>query len=280
MAIWFREPGLRLAPFIEAFWCCHDEVARPHALERVLPTGKAQLIVNLLEDQTRAYDPERIDRYETAPGTIIAGVRSRFEIIDTAEQQSVVGICFRPGGTYPFFDVPAHEIAGTDVPIEALWGTRRTSVLREQLLAGPTAAAKFDVLEQTFIDAFVRDRPHPAVVYALTAFRCAPHTMTIGNVTGAVGLSPKRFIERFKTEVGVTPKTYCRIRRFQRALRAAHAGVPVDWSEVALACGYFDQAHFIHDFRGFSGITPTQYQAFRTEHRNHVKFLQSGDATL
>jgi AraC-like DNA-binding protein len=277
MAIWFRAPRVELAPFIESFWFAHDDVARPHALERILPTGSAQLIVNLFEDETRAYDPEAIGRCESTPGTILAGVRSRFGIIDTAEQQSVAGVCFRPGGAYPFFDAPAHEVANADVPLESLWGVQRTSILRERLLAASTADAKLDVLERTFLEAVVRDRLHRAVVYALTAFRHVPHTTTIARVTNAVGLSPKRFIERFKTEVGVTPKTFCRIRRFQRALRAAHAGARVDWSDVALSCGYFDQAHFIHDFREFSGITPTLYQAARTEHRNHVKFLQSNN---
>jgi AraC-like DNA-binding protein len=276
MAMWFREPGPQLAPFIELLWFCHDDVARPHGLERVLPSGRAQLIVNLFEDETRAYDPNEVARCESTSGTILAGVRSRFSIIDTAEQQSVAGICFRPGGTYPFFDVPANEVAGADVPVEFLWNAHRTSILRERLLAAPTAHAKLDVLERTFTDAFVRDQIHPAVRYALRVFRCGPHATTIASVTNAVGLSPKRFIERFKIEVGVTPKIYCRVRRFQRALRAAHGGVDVDWPEIALSCGYFDQAHFIHDFREFSGITPTRYQAFRTEYRNHVKILQSG----
>lgn len=89
-------------------------------------------------------------------------------------------------------------------------------------------------------------------------------------------MSSKRFIERFKEDVGVTPKRYCRIRRFQQAVTLAHQQ-PEDWSQVALDCGYFDQAHFIHDFRSFSGVTPTGYEANRTPFQNHVKFLQSDD---
>src|SRR5919204_656183 len=127
MAMWLREPGLELASFIESFWFCHDDVTRPTTLERILPTGSAQLIVNLFEDETRAYDPEAINRFESAPGTILAGVRSRFGIIDTAEQQSVAGVCFRPGGAYPFFAQPSHELANADVPLESLWGVQRTS---------------------------------------------------------------------------------------------------------------------------------------------------------
>jgi AraC-like DNA-binding protein len=49
----------------------------------------------------------------------------------------------------------------------------------------------------------------------------------------------------------------------------------VDWAEVALSCGYYDQAHFIHDFRAFSGLTPTGYRTARTAFQNHVSFLQS-----
>ena len=63
--------------------------------------------------------------------------------------------------------------------------------------------------------------------------------------------------------------------RFQRALTRAHAAVEVDWTGVALDAGYCDQAHFIHDFRAFSGLTPTGYRAGRTEFQNHVTFLQS-----
>ena len=93
-------------------------------------------------------------------------------------------------------------------------------------------------------------------------------------------MSAKRFIERFKAQVGVSPKRYCRIRRFQQAVARAHRGRPVDWAQVALDCGYYDQSHFIHEFRAFSGLTPTAYQASRTPFQNHVKFLQSGEAAV
>src|SRR5262249_843306 len=121
---------------------------------------------------------------------------------------------------------------------------------------------------------------HPAVAHALRVFGRSPRAASIADVTAAIGLSPKRFIERFKTEVGLTPKAFCRVRRFQQALGALNAGADVDWACVALSAGYYDQAHFIHDFRAFSGLTPTMYLASRTEFRNHVKFLQSSDTRV
>lgn len=77
----------------------------------------------------------------------------------------------------------------------------------------------------------------------------------------------------FARGVGMTPKLFCRVWRFQRVLRAVHHRDAVDWTEVALACGYFDQPHLIHDFREFSGLSPTEYLAARTEHLNHVPMV-------
>jgi AraC-like DNA-binding protein len=74
----------------------------------------------------------------------------------------------------------------------------------------------------------------------------------------------------FQKEVGLTPKLFCRVRRFQRVLRCIQKGLAFDWTQIALECGYYDQAHFIHDFHAFSGINPSAYLAAHTAHLNHV----------
>ncbi len=269
-----RVPRPPLDAFVESIWVYRGD-PRPHALERVLPTGTAQLIVNLKEDQTRLYDPTLTNVCVTTAGTILAGVRSCFQVIDTSEQEYVAGVAFRPGGTMPFMRMPAHEGREANVPLEALWGRRQTAALRERLFEAASADAQLDVLEGVLREMWTPAGLHPAVAFALTRFDHVPLTANIGTVADAIGMSTKRFIERFKVEVGLTPKRYCRLRRFQRTVSRAHRGRAIDWASVALECGYFDQAHFIHDFRSFSGLTPTAYQAARTEFQNHVKFLQS-----
>jgi AraC-like DNA-binding protein len=268
-----RAPRPPLDAFVESLWVYQND-PRPHALERILPTGASQLIVNLKEDQTRLYDPEPPHRCVTTSGTLLAGVRSNFQVIDTSEQEYVAGVAFRPGGAVPFLRMPADETTDADVPLETLWGRRRAAGLRERLLESRSLDAMLDVLEASLQEMWTPPGLHPAVTFALAAFDRVP-TTSITAVTGTIGLSPKRFIERFKIEVGMTPKRYCRIRRFQRALALANGSRDVDWTRVALDCGYFDQAHFNHDFRSFAGLTPTGYQARRTPFQNHVKFLQS-----
>jgi len=270
-----RRPAPPLHAHVECIWLCRNQ-PRPLALERVLPTGAAQLIVNLSEDETRMY-AQATDGFScrVSSGTVLTGVSTRFQIIDTAEQQFVAGIVFRPGGTLPLIGSPASEFTDADIDLENLCGRACSWRLRELLLAATDPETTLDVLER-WLTALFRDRPrHPAVAFALAEFHTQPFVARIDAVKQAISLSPKRFIERFKTEVGVTPKRYCRLLRFQRAVAAAHATQLVDWTQLALDCGYFDQAHFIHEFREFSGLTPSAYQSVPRLFQNHVTFLQA-----
>lgn len=267
-----QRPAAPLDRWVESVWYFRS-APRPLGFERVLPKGRAQLVVNLKDDRTRTYD-ER-GGCIVAPGAVLSGLGPRFEIIDTDEQEHVAGVVFRPGGTVGFFRETACAMAGGDVPLESLWGVTRTALLREALLEASTPEAVLDVLEQALVAAHLGRDPHPAVGHALATFHRQRGAVSVGAVTGAIGMSARRFGERFKAEVGLTPKHYSRLVRFQRAVTAAHAAADIDWSAVAVECGYFDQAHFIHDFRAFSGLTPGAYRSGRTAFPNHVTFLQS-----
>jgi AraC-like DNA-binding protein len=270
-----RTPAPPLDAFVSSVWLWIGD-RRPRTLERVLPMGGAQLVINLAEDETRAYhgSPGRLV-CERAPGSVLTGLTTRFQIIDTDEQAHVAGIVFRPGGTVPFVASPAHELRDADVPLDVLWGRRRERRLREQLLTSTDPQAALDILERALLDVWHDRTVHPAVLYALSEFRAHPCVGRIRSVTDAIALSQKRFTERFKVDVGLTPKRYCRLLRFQHVVTRAHRATAVDWGDLALDCGYFDQAHLIHEFREFSGLTPTAYEALRTRFQNHVDFLQS-----
>jgi AraC-like DNA-binding protein len=270
-----RSPIPPLDQFIRAIWFCRSDPG-PRRLERVLPSAAAQLIINLKEDQTRLYtSAANGQRCDTLPGSILTGITTRPQIIDTDEQENVAGVSFRPGGTMAFFAPSAAEICDADVPLDALWGISATARLREKLLASVDPEATLDILERELCAALCTWSPHPAVVFSLSRFSAQPSMARIAAVTRAIGLSHKRFAERFRFEVGITPKKYCRLLRFQQAVAQAHAASRVDWSQLALDCGYFDQAHLVHDFRAFAGLTPNAYGALRTPFQNHVNFLQS-----
>jgi AraC-like DNA-binding protein len=265
-------PQPPLSEFVRLLWL-YEGYTQPHAKERALPTGEMQMVINLQEDRSCIYDREDTDLCQTFPGALVSGAHSRYLVIGTAMQSFIMGVCFKPNGAFPFLRMPAGELRDTTVDLETLWGAAAVD-LRDQLLEAPTHQARFQILERALLNELRRgvDR-HGAVEFALCRFMAAPQVTTIASLTDQVGLSPKRFIQVFRDETGFTPKVFCRIRRFQQAIGRLEGSRSVDWAEVALDSGYFDQAHFIHDFRAFSGINPSTYLAHRTPHRNHVPLV-------
>ena len=263
------KPEPPLSNFVKLFWF-YEGYDPPHALERILPNGTLELIINLCDNPLKVYESQDAERSRSFGHSVVSGAHSDFLVIDTACQAATMGVHFEPGGAYPFLPVPAGELRDTHVTLEEIWGPAAT-VLRDRLLEARTLEKKFLVLEQTLLEQAARPLVlHPAVAFALKEFQKVPHARTIADVTNRIGPSQRHFIQVFREEVGLTPKLFCRIRRFQEVLSLVEQEDQVEWTDVALSCGYFDQAHFIHDFRAFSGINPTAYHARRGEHLNHL----------
>jgi AraC-like DNA-binding protein len=263
-------PKPPLSNFVEQFWFYDGFSPRSHRKERLMPDGSVELVINLREDESRFYDRDDLNQCHRLSGNILCGPHSRFFVIDTEEQDSVLGVHFKPGGAFPFFPLPADELQNQHVSLEDLWG-QEARLIRERILAAPTAQAKLFAMEACLLERLVKPlEHHRSVSFALSAFAGAERTRTVTEVSERIGLSSRRFIQLFRDQVGLTPKLFCRVRRFQRVLSLLNHGNQIDWVEVAASCGYFDQAHFIHDFKDFSGINPTTYAALKTEHMNHV----------
>jgi AraC-like DNA-binding protein len=263
-------PGAPLSDFVDQIWYA-EGASGSHSYERLLPDGSMELVINLREDELRDYDPADRTRYHRFPGAIICGARTGFMVIDTASQDAVMGVHFKPGGAFPFLGIPAREICNATVALCDVWGSGAGD-LRERLLGAQGLEVRFRMLEQALLDHASGgiDR-HGAVSYALKEFQTSVQPHALGEVTARIGLSSRRFIEVFSREVGLTPKRYCRVRRFQEAVRRAGVGSRPKWADLAVSCGYFDQAHFIHDFREFCGLTPAEWFGQRGDrHPNHV----------
>ena len=262
-------PQPPLAEFVDLIWL-YEGFEQTHTREYRLPDGSMELIINLHDDTIPVYDRQNTDQFQTFRGSVISGAHSESFIIDTASLTSVMGVHFKPGGAFPFFKLPASELHNAHVSLQTVWGAA-VDDLREQLLEAETLEIRSCILEQALLARLARPLVgHPAVAFALKEFQEVPHTRTISDVSERIGLSSRRFIQVFHEEVGLTPKLFCRVQRFQEVLRRIGREQQVEWVDIALTCGYFDQAHFIHDFRAISGLNPGAYLLNRSEHLNHV----------
>ncbi len=200
-------------------------------------------------------------------GTMICGTHSENFIIRDANKISVMGVHFKPGGA-AFLELPARELYNERISLDELWKTHATE-LRDRLVQESTPEARFWVLEQFLTQMLRPTNYHPAVNFALQQFQQSTNS-TIRSITEQTGFSARHFNQLFRDQVGITPKLFCRIQRFQKVLEMLSAKAPVDWLDIAFTCGYFDQAHLIHDFRAFADCTPTEYLDQRGFHRCHV----------
>jgi AraC-like DNA-binding protein len=249
-------PKKPLSDFVGVFWYWRGH-ALPYAKERILPMGTVELVINLGSGRTSEAG--------------ICGPQSRSFIIERTAQDELLGIHFNIGGVFPFLGFPCGKLHNLNISLADLWGERKAAELLSLLFDASTAKMKFQVLERWLTLVATRPLKHrPAVAFALQEFQRDPALLKCGEMAERVGFSQRRFIQIFRDEVGLPPKLFCRVQRFQEVIKAIGMRETVDWLDLALSCGYFDQAHFIHDFQEFSSLTPREYLGLRTEHLRHV----------
>ena len=182
----------------------------------------------------------------------------------------MMGVHFKPCGAFPFLGFPVSELTDKVIELDLVWGAGVNS-LREQLLDTPEVGDKFAVLERFLASRFNgHPRSFRSVERALHLMLQSPHGMAIRDFANAIGITPKHLITQFDKFVGLKPKLCERIGKFQGVLETIQHRQHVDWAHVALSCGYYDQSHFIKEFKAFSGMNPTRYIVDRSEHRNYV----------
>jgi AraC-like DNA-binding protein len=249
-----HRPARPLDEFVEYLWALSDSPG--HSLERIVPSGTLELVINLAEDEIRVYRPGEPVHPRRYPGSVVSGAFAGCFLIDTREHASIMGVHFRPGGAFPFLGSPADQLADRHVALEDLWTAGEVTRLRDRLCTA-AGVERFLVLEEALL---ARLRwPRESERAALLALSGMGAGASVADVASRVGLSHRRFIQIFGRVVGMTPKVYLRVERFQRLLALADHMIAPRWAQLAQRCGYFDQSHLIRDFRAFAGLTPAQY---------------------
>jgi AraC-like DNA-binding protein len=238
-------PGPRrlLARFVQAI-----EVTRPRpdgtrCVVDLLPDGTTSMVFRWLAGDVTdvaVLGPLTAARYKVAPSILLA-----------------LRVVFHPGGAYPFFGVPIDRLADRIVLLGDLWG-RSGALLEERLHAAATHGGDVAAIMAAALVERLRTAPFeaPSAVAARAAVRLLCRgDRSIGAVAEELGLSPRHLRRSFEATVGVAPKTFARIARFQRALALGRAA-PGRWSEVARTTGYFDQAHLTAEFQRLAGVSP------------------------
>jgi AraC-like DNA-binding protein len=272
MPIQFHRPSGPLRNFVEMLWLQDGHgLAATNTKETIVPDGSAELVINLSENAARTFNFGAGAESRKFSGAIFSGPHCIPFVIPPTANRCLIGAHFRPGGAFPFLPMPLEELRNQHVELDALFGSG-VRELRHRLLSVKSVAEQFAILERFLLRQLVRSRPHHhAVAFALRRFGVtAQPPRRIGELRRDVGLSERRFSRIFSEQVGLTPKLFARLDRFQRAVRLVSQTRDINWGEIVFAAGYYDQAHLIHEFQSVSGGTPIEYVSRQTDRWNHL----------
>ncbi|MEU8134031.1 AraC family transcriptional regulator [Streptodolium elevatio] len=195
---------------------------------------------------------------------VAGGLRCRSAAIHHDGRQQGVQVSLTPLGARAIYGLPAAELAHQLVPLDELLGTLGVELV-DRLRTATTWATRFTALDELFLRAVNRGsdrvrRVRPEVAEAWSRLVGARGRVQVGAVAAELGWSRRYLTERFSGELGLSPKTFARVLRFEYAHELATARNPLPWAAVAPLAGYADQAHLVRDWSEFTGRTPTAWR--------------------
>ncbi|MBN8753106.1 MULTISPECIES: helix-turn-helix domain-containing protein [Variovorax] len=271
-----RQPAAHLQPFVRLLWASAPEgsrVARPGAREHVLPTGGMHLVFRLSGPPLKLFAGANDPQGETHGYAIVGGARSAFYMRDVSVATRSVGAQLEPGAARLLLGAPEDALAGRHTALDALWGAQPTADALAQIHAAYSAERQLAVFEALLTGRIVASLNagmrglHPAIAQALGPI--ARGSGSIAELVERSGYSHRRFIALFRGAIGLTPKEYARVMRFDRALALA-AGSVQGWADVASAAGYSDQAHLSREFSALAGMPPQAWRRTGAASPRHV----------
>lgn len=194
------------------------------------------------------------------PAGVLVGVGGQGVVTAHDGSQDVLEVRLSPLAALRVFGVTGADLADRVVDLVDVWGEHGTQLI-ERAAAAESWQERFDVLDTALVRGAERGRNlDPVLVGAWQQLLTRGGTLTMGELQRQTGWSRRRLAERFREQVGLTPKTMARLVRYEHAVKLLRRPGHRSIASIALTCGYFDQAHLNRDFRELTGCTPSSFR--------------------
>lgn len=232
--------------------------------ETILPDGIVEAVFHFGEPLMTAYPnaPE-----EQQPLSFAISQTHRPIQIRPRGKTGIISVRFFPWGAHHFFGLPVKEFADRLIPGELLWGGVAVE-LQERLYLASNNRCRVRIVEQFLTDQLRRHHRENVEPFARFLWTRRGQ-VTVREMTQQLGVSERQLERKFAHAFGISPKRLARITRFLNACRILRRENSEELAQLACRCGYYDQAHFTHDFRGLAGMTPGEFLT-----RPDVSFLE------
>jgi AraC-like DNA-binding protein len=241
-----HSPTARLQPFIKDYMFIENESEMENC---ILPDTSIVLSVR--------YRGHISIQENSLPDVVLSGIRKSSKYIHYAGQSGNLLVRFTPGGAAAFFSEPLNEWVDQSLPAAFLKNYSDIRQLPDQLAAYSTKKEQIARLEQVLVSKLINPNPDLLILQAIQKIRSAGGILPIKQLTRELYISQDAFEKRFRQTVGASPKHFSTIIRLRNAI-SAHSNTN-SLTDTAHAAGYYDQAHFIKDFRSFTGQAPGKF---------------------
>lgn len=230
-----------------------------HTKDKFLPDCTTNLVINLLDEPRYIYDNFTLDVKQECKEVWFSGMQTEYLTISSDNESEMMVITFKPGASFSLIQQSLEQFNNKVIPAKDIFGENILSV-RSAIISNSDADKKIEIAKSWLVSSLGK-LPFEGIVIKqiVEEMQLSSESLNIKDVAVRSGYSQKQFIHLFKKYVGLTPKQFHRIVRFNELLNAIFKKEKVDWAGVANEFGYYDQAHFIKDFQAFSGHNPKKY---------------------
>jgi AraC-like DNA-binding protein len=266
-------PRKHLQPFIEGIWIQESaDVSNltSYRPTRVLPTASVEATFFYADPFVEVSEHETI----LLPRCLITGQKTRFKEYLATGKTGIIIVRFTPWGARPFFHLPLHELIDANLDLSLVAPPQIVARLEDQLQGSTSLSQKICLIQDFLDDLFIEKYTDELTIGSAHEIARLNGSPLISHVAQTFNLSTRQLERRFKYAIGISPKKFASIIRFQKAI--GHQ----NWDEALKDCNFFDQAHFIKTFKSFAGLTPTKLYAQKKPTQLAAFFNSSQDMSL
>lgn len=252
------KPSLLLQPYIKQYWALeHVSGHFEPCTQRIIPTGLPELIFYF------GNRPES-DKRNLEGNALLNGQQNDFYDLIIDNRLSLFAITFQPNGLSHFLKLPLHELQNRVVYLEQI-DKSFSRHLEELLVEGKNFAERVSIAE-TFLMKHVSNHnntvDHQRMAGTIRAIRATKGKVPIDHLASGACVSRKQFERIFLSQIGISPKQFLKIVRFQHAIQIKGSAKYTNLSELAYESGYYDQSHFVKEIKDLTGETPKKFFSF------------------
>lgn len=246
-----------LIPYIKAICSMESETTTTSLISpvRVLPDACVELFINFSNSQDSLSTVTGKKVFHNSQSFVISRM-SNFMDVQMKSKTGFISICFYPSTAYLFFQLPMNEVADSLTDLHYLWPTE-ANTMEEEVGNARNNEQKADIIQQYLLRQLNRNKFDKAINYCVQEINRTNKPFSVAELANKVGISQRHLSRKFNHCIGLSTKEFIHINRFIDSLVCLKKYPAMSLTDIAYESGYYDQAHFIHDYKTFAGLTPS-----------------------